>query len=65
MDTFTAFVASAISFVTGWFVGLTTNALSAFVIGLTIGLAFPWLWREFIGPKVSNAKHSKRLGAEE
>ena len=31
---------------------MTTRAFSAFVLGVAVGLVFPWLWREFLQPKV-------------
>ena len=52
MDTVFAFIASGISFVTGWLIGLTTEAFAAFVTGVFVGLVLPWLWRTFITPRI-------------
>lgn len=65
MDTLIAFIGAAISFATGWFVGLTTEAFSAFVLGIAVGIILPWLWREFVGPALSKAKRKMRLQNED
>ena len=65
MDTLIAFIGAGISFVTGWFVGLNTEAYSAFVLGIALGLILPWLWRAFIGPALSRAKRKMRLQTED
>lgn len=60
MDTLVAFIGSAVSFVTGWLVGLSTEAFTAFVLGVGVGLTLPWLWRDFVKPWFSEMRWSKR-----
>ena len=60
MDTLVASIGWIVSFVTGWFVGLTTEAFTAFVLGVGVGLILPWLWRDVIKPWISRTRWSKR-----